>query len=227
MTNRAFEDLQRRCKKINQKRVLKVFLIFILMVAVASITIFESYYNKPAKRVIVTQKIVKPTTVKPKVVKKSVVQKQEYDTIVLKPTIVIPKVEVNKTVVKKTELKPKVTPVKLIKPIKSKVQNIKIKVTSLRDEQSLLKDNQSDENFNSTLNLAKYYYKKSKYEKVIYFAKKANRFKPSSFIPWEYYAKAKIKQNKKAEAVEAIRQYLSYFDSDLAIKMLQEIRSKK
>ena len=234
MTDRAFEELERRCKKLRNKRLVKWFLALVLLVGVTVFTVFNFYIAKPAKKMASINKIakpVKPKTVLPKIkktipkpIKKKIVKKDRYDTIVLKSTIVVPKVKIQpkiKKVVVKKEIK------KLALTAKMKKQTVDIKVTSLKDEQSLIKDNKEHESFDSSLSLAKYYYEHSKYEKAIYFAKKANRFKPSSFKPWEYYAKSKIRQNKKSKAIEAIKQYLSYFDSDEAVKMLQEIGAEK
>ncbi len=234
MTDRAFEELQRRCKRLNSRRLMKWFLIFVLLAGVAVSTVFNFYIDKPIKKEVSIKKIIKPIkpkTVLPKIkkniqksIKKKIVKKDRYDTIVLKPTIVIPEIKIQpkvKKIVPKQEIKKPVIIPKEQKP------TVDIKVISLKDEQSLLKDNQEHESFKSTLSLAKYYYEHSKYGKSIYFAKKANHYKPSSFKPWKYYAKSKIEQNKKSEAIEAIKQYLSYFDSDEAVKMFQEIGGKK
>jgi hypothetical protein len=235
MTDRAFEELQRRCRKLRHRKIWKWILIFVVFAGVLAVMVFKIYLDKPIKKVIVVKKIVsKPVAPKKilpkkqiKIPKKKPAKEDTYDTIILKPTIIIPKVKDSKnkdTKIVKKEIK---KPIKAKIPVKNQEQKINIKVTSLKDEQSLLKDNKTNEDFTSTLNLAKYYYDHSKYGKAIFFAKKANRYKPSSFIPWQYYAKAKIKQNKKADAIDAIRQYLSYFDSDVAQKMLAEIGDKK
>jgi len=177
------------------------------------------------KRKIVKQTKKKKQKIPPK--QKEIKKTDSYNTVILKPTIIVPTFEPKpkpRKTIKKAE-----QPVKSpVKKIKQKVESkINIHVRSLEDEQSLLKANKDAENFDTTLNLAKYYYKYEKYQKVVFFAKKANRYKPTSFEPWYYYAKAKIKQNKKDEAIKAIKIYLSYFDSDNAQKLLQEIKSKK
>ncbi len=235
MTDRAFEELQRRCKRLKNKRFLKWFLALVLFAIVVMFVIFNFYIDKPVKKELPIKKVVKPakpkrvllkikkTTQKP--IKKKITKKDKYNTIVLNSTIVIPKVTIHQPKTKKLVVKKEIKKVAVMQ--KEQKQVVDIKVTLLKDEQSLIKDNQEHENFNSTLSLAKYYYKHSKYEKAIYFAKKANRYKPSSFKPWEYYAKSKTKQNKQPEAIEAIKQYLSYFDSDEAMKLLQEIGGKK
>ena len=239
MTDIAFEELQKRCKKLKNKRLLKWFLVFVLLAGIITFTVVNFYIDRPIKKVMPIKKIVKSVKlkpVKPKVVlpkikkiiqipiKKKIIKKDSYDTIILKSNIVIPKVK-NKQKIKNFVVKKEIK--KVLKVQKEQKPTVDIKVTSLKDEQSLVKSNQEHESFDSTLGLAKYYYLHSKYEKAIYFAKKSNHYKPSSFKPWKYYAKSKIKQKKKSEAIEAIKLYLSYFNSDDAVKMLQEIGGKK
>ncbi|NOX16365.1 MAG: hypothetical protein GXP61_10165 [Epsilonproteobacteria bacterium] len=226
MTDRAFEDLERRCRKLNQKLFFKWFFGFMLLVGLIAMGCFAFYYYNPLKKKIVAKKIVvkqkKLTKILPKVKKND-----NYNTIVLKPTIIVPKREISKKVLKKVLKKVEKKSTVEKKPQKVISPTVNIRVTSIKSEQSLLKDDKNNENFDTTLTLARYYYNNDKYEKTIYYAKKANHYKPSSFKPWEYYSKAKMKQNKKSEAIEAIKQYLSYFNSEDAIRMLQKMESKK
>jgi tetratricopeptide (TPR) repeat protein len=179
---------------------------------------------------LVKKKIVKQIKSKKQIIlpkQKEIRKTNSYDTVILKSTIVVPAFEPKPK--PKKHIKKALQSVKL--PVKKPEQKIEpkinIHVRSLEDEQSLLKANKDTENFDTTLKLAKYYYKNAKYQKVVFFAKKASRYKPISFEPWYYYAKAKIKENKKDEAIKAIETYLSYFDSNEAQKLLQEIKNKK
>ncbi|MCF6172579.1 MAG: hypothetical protein L3J44_02165 [Campylobacteraceae bacterium] len=226
MTDRAFEDLERRCKKLKQKTFIKWFFGFIFFIIVAGVAVFLKFYESiPIKKtVIIKQNAITEKKVPKQKIPKKILPKPKrensYDTITLEPTIVIPKVENIKKVTQKVIKKVEKKSIEKKEPPK-----IDIKVTSIKDEQSLLKENKNSENFDTTLDLAKYYYENGKYEKSIYFAKKANHYKPSSFKPWEYYSKSKMKQNKKSEAIASIKQFLSYFNSDDAIKLLQKLQS--
>ncbi|MFK5882473.1 MAG: CDC27 family protein [Sulfurospirillum sp.] len=246
MTDRAFEDLQKRCKKMGIKKfmkiVLSVFLLFLTVIFLCFVYIkINSIEPKKSvirqKKVKIIKKNVSSTTLKqeksfkpkniPKIKIPQKEKKDDYNTVILKPTIIIPKIKTSQ-MQQVQNLKPKI--VKKIEPEK-KVQKerkkIIIQVRSLRDEASLLKENKTSESFQSTLNLSEYYLKKSKYEKAINWSKKANHYKPSSFKPWLIYAKAKIKQGKKSEAAKAVETFLSYFSSPDAQKFLYEIKGKK
>lgn len=266
MTNRAFEDLEKRSSAINRKRYFKIFMILLLIIAVCAVAYIEFPKIKKMifkKDIVVHEKIIskaKPVIVK-KTVKKIEVKKiivdinktkitkhkvsktktikheaektktdrvSKYNTVFLKPTIVVPKI--SKPTIKKKIQIPQVSKTpkikKTISPEKEK-KKINIIVKSLESEESLLKENKTNENFETTLKLSKYYLEKSKFEKAIVWSKKANHYKPSSFKPWLIYAKAKISQNKKNEAIKAIETFLSYFDSDDARKFLLTIKGQK
>ena len=197
----------------------------------------EKTKQKP-KKVLEKSSIVKKVEAK-KVVKKQkreveikenkkVIQKKsiKYDTIFLNSNIVVPKTikaKKPKEEIHKTTLKKRSAPKKSVSIKKKKII---IKVKSLKDEESLLKDNNADENFKTTIKLSNYYFEKLKYQKAIYWSKKANHYKPSSFEPWLIYAKAKIKQHKKPEAIRAVKTFLSYFNSKDARKFLIKIEGK-
>ncbi len=250
MTGRAFEDLEKRSRAINRKRYFKIFIILLVIFAIcvsAYIAFIKSKEMVFKKHIFIekkTDKAEKPVVIKktiadknltkiikPKEIKRKTDKVEKYNTVFLKPTIILPKIEkqaaknnkINKKIIKKTDV-PKIE--KQLPAMQEK-KKINITVKSLKDEESLLKENQANESFETTLNLSKYYFKKSKYEKAILWSKKANRYKSSSFEPWLIYAKAKIKQNKKDEAIKAVETFLSYFDSDDARKFLQKIKGQK
>ncbi len=240
MTSRAFIDLEKRSRAINRKRYFRVFVIlFLIFIACAFAYIEFIKSKKPVlkKHILVEKKIPKTKklvadinvtkVIKPKVDKKKVEKIERYDTVFLKPTITIPKIK--KIEIKNNKIKKKITIPKIKEqlPVAKKENKINIIVKSFDSEDSLLKKNQVNENFNTALNLSKYYFKKSKFEKAIVWSKKANHYKASSFEPWLIYAKAKIKQNKKDEAIKAVETFLSYYDSEIAQKFLQNIKGQK
>jgi len=252
MTSKAFVDLEKRSRAINRKKYLRIF-ILLLIIFIVSILAYmwfvksnklvmqkEKFAEKKIdtiKKPIVNMDVVsakKPVVdvgggkiTKQKVSEKEVDKTNKYNTVFLAPTIVMPKIK--KPEIKSSKIEKKITIPKVKKqlPIIKEKKKINIIVKSLENEDSLLKKNQENENFDTTLNLAKYYLEKSKFEKAIFWSKKANHYKPSSFKPWLIYAKAKIKQNKKDEAIKAVKTFLSYFNSDLAEKFLQNIKGKK
>ncbi len=246
MTDRAFEDLQKRCKMMSIKSFAKIilyifiFFLILIFIYVVYMKITASTFKK--SKVLQKQaKIVKEIAPKvipaikkspvpkviPKIKTKKISQKDDYDTVFLKPTIVIPEIKVlqNKQMVlpKASVIKEKKIEKTVVKPKKKFL----IQVRSLENKASLLKDDKTSENFDTTLKLSIYYFKKSKFEKAIKWSKKANHYKPSSFEPWLIYAKAKIKQGKKEEAIKAVETFLSYFSSQEAENFLYKIKSRK
>ena len=245
MTSRAFIDLEKRSRAINRKRYFRIFIIlFFIFIACAFAYIEFMKLKQPIlkKNILVEKKIpkikklivdinvtkvIKPKVLKPKVNKTDIKKIERYDTVFLKPTITIPKIK--KLEIKNNKIKKKITIPKIKEQLAiAKEENkVKIIVKSFDSEDSLLKKNKANENFKTTLNLSKYYFEKSKFEKAIVWSKKANHYKASSFEPWLIYAKAKIKQNKKDEAIKAVETFLSYYDSDVAQKFLQDMKRQK
>ncbi len=224
------------------KIALYIFIFFLILICiyVAYVKIGTSTFkrtktwHKQAKIVKeITQKVIPAIKkspapkVAPKIKTKEITQKDDYDTVLLKPTIVIPKIKVSQ----KKQIAPKkisaIKEKKIEKTVIKPKKKFLIQVRSLENKESLLKDNKTSENFDTTLKLSIYYFEKSKFEKAINWSKKANHYKPSSFEPWLIYAKAKIKQGKKEEAVKAVETFLSYFSSPEAEKFLYKIKSKK
>ena len=245
-------DLEKRSRAINRKRYLRIFIVLLIIFILSVLAYIEFMKSKKPimkKQIIVENKI--DTTKKPivdmnvtsvkkpivdanrtkitkqKVLKKEVDKTEKYNTVFLTPTIVIPKIKKPEIRSSKIEKKIDIPKPKKQLPVIKENKKINIIVKSLENEDSLLKKNQANENFETTLNLSKYYFKKSKYEKAILWSKKANHYKPSSFKPWLIYAKAKIKQNKKDEAIKAVETFLSYFNSAVAEKFLQNIKGQK
>ncbi len=260
MLSRTFEDLEKRCKKINRKRYLIWFFILFLLFAIFGAMYFEFFASKSmliqkdikhtktnivkkSKNIVKlekkkekSKKISQKSSLAKKVVKKhkskielkkdkKAIEKKsvKYNTIFLNPNIVTPKTKSkNKHIKKSTPKKIKT----LKNDVRIKKKKILIKVKSFKEQESLLRDNGINEDFETTLKLSNYYLDKLNYKKAIYWSKKASTYKQSSFRPWFVYAKAKIKQHKKSEAIRAIRTFLSYYDSSDARKFLIKIEGK-
>lgn len=259
MTNRAFEDLERRCVALNRKIFFKWFISILILFGLVCFAIFKIYFTEkkitPAKNVkrqeknvsikqvkrkqviIVSKKSDINSTLVKKDINESLPKPETYKTLILKPNIVIPKInQKNKkvNVSKKEENltqvsvanKPKITAIDKNQSQRV-LARVNISIKTMPSEQSLIESNSKDEDFNSALNLSLFYFKSQKYEKAIFFSKRANHYNPSSAKPWLIYAKAKVKQNKSAEAIKALETYLSYFSSDDAENLLISIKGTK
>ncbi|WP_331775721.1 tetratricopeptide repeat protein [Sulfurospirillum sp. 1612] len=238
MTNRAFEELERRCQALRRKRFLKwALLIVFLLVAVGTIVLM---WYMPDKKVV-SSKVSQPlqeTRLHHDINQSKNIATQDQ-AIVLNSPDIVPKLSDTKpekkraTVTKPAKIAPakvkKIEPVREPKKVTPKEEKptIKIFVKSVGNETSLLESNRKGEDFDSSLKLSQFYLKAHKYEKAIQYSKRANHFNPSSAKPWLIYAKAKIKQNKRSEAIKALETYLSYFSSDDASNLLISIKGKQ
>ncbi len=242
MTDRAFEELQKRCRIMNLKKYSKVLLLMFLIVVMVLFGYTEFFQSKKIKKMIIKPvkkidthvKLSKKIEIQKKIVKKNKEvnksEAQNYNTILLTPTIKIPNIQktTNTKSMEETKKSEKIETKKVETEKKIILKKkIFIKVKSLEDEKSLIKANNYSESFDTTLALSKFYFQKQKYEKAIIWSKKANHYNPSSFDPWLIYAQAKIKQGKKDEAIRAVETFLSYFSSEEASKFLSSIKKTK
>jgi len=218
MTSETFHSLEKRCHSLNRFIFMQWFLGFLIVVA---ISLFIYLHFMRPKEVNIPKKSVEKIVKKPS---------KPYNTILLQSNIQVPNVIVHKVIVhepKKVKKKIKKHIVRRDKVIDTPAEVIKptftIKSTKLSGISALLKSNNEDENFDSVLKLAQYYLKHKYYQKAIHYAIKANHYNQSSFQPWLIYAKSKLKQHRKKEAIKAIKSYLSYYHSDDAKRFLLEM----
>lgn len=226
MTREAFESLEKKCIKLRVVLFAKWFLLLLAVVAVG-IFLFTSFFGKQ-EIVKQVQKKALQTAIPTKVEETNETKIEanvsvQYNTVLLKSTVVIPK-----TVEKKESVHGNSDINKVINEFKEIKKNpITMKQTAIQGEAALLQSNSENESFSSVLKLAQYYLEDGQYEKAIEYAIKANHYNRSSFTPWSIYAKAKLKQNKKSDAIKALQSFLSYYVSDEAENLLLDIEEKK
>ena len=264
MTKGAFEELENRCKKLRNKRVLKIFLLcFVLLISAVSLvfTVGIGKNSKKEPRKIEhkkidktvadkankieskskTEKHIKVEKKEPLKVDKNVTvkritktvqkpikikQKKDIKVLYLKPQIDIKSIiekkqdnhknkkkAIKKSITKKVQKKSEVIQKKSKKP------NFKIEI-----KQS---DKKPVNIYDEALISAKNSFKKKKYIKCIYWAKKASKLNSSKAEPWILYAKAKYKLGRKREAMDSLRTYLNYFNSKDALDLLKKYEGAK
>lgn len=152
----------------------------------------------------------------------STMMNPKYDTLMLSPNI-----KNNIIGNKKTPLEEKIN---LDPPIKSngmldfdgreekrtveetkKLINLSIK--SVGDEEALLKNFHSSNNFKTAYSLAEFYFNKKEYLKAISLSKESSRLDPTSDKPWIIYAKSKFYLGDKSEAIRSLEVFLAYTSS--------------
>lgn len=224
MTNSRFEELERRCKKIKDKKIIK-FIIFTLFLALLVAVSYWAVVKYPKLDNTVKTKNTTPV--------KKVISKTEKSTskptLKLEPVIKIPKVTTKPHIQKKKETvqkkekqkaqnlpkKPKTTVKKeVIKPI------LKIVTQNADKETVLLKNYSINKDFSSALKLAKYYFKQKDYKKALYWAKNANKLDSTKDDSWIVYAKSKYALGKEEDAIESLKTFLSIFYSKRATELL-------
>ncbi len=222
MTNARFEDLEKRVKKIKLKKYMKFSFIFIVVIALSCYIVMQNISKvEVVQKQLHVKKTIKPKEKKVVKVEKKiepVKKKLTYDTIKLKVNISVPNiVEVPTVEVKKVVVKEKLT-------IKRKIN---LRVKEVKSEDALLQRFKVAGDFESASSLAKLYFKKKKFERSIYWSKKASKLEAKEASSWIIYAKAKYEMGSKDEAIKSLELYLDYFSSDEITKLLKLYRSSK
>jgi len=230
MTNARFEDLEKRVRKLKLKRYVKIFLLLATVTGVGFFVQNNMYLTGKQKPLHVKTILVKPLKTKqvisPKKIKEIVIIKEDakYETLNLSPRINLPKKVVHKQVVKKKVVIKKEIIVKEEKVFKKKIS---LHVKEVKTEDVLLARFKSSGDFDSTMSLARFYFKEKKFVNSIFWSKKASKLSSSDDSSWLIYAKSKYAIGKKKEAIKALELYLQYFSSDDIMRLVQQYRSKK
>jgi len=240
MTNSRFEDLEKRVKIIKVKSYVKI--LFILSVIIG-ITYFILYYSsqtvapqslhvknevkKEVKKPAIKIQTYEPIKAKIKVEKKKIEVKKDkkielkYDTIILSPTLnfpdeIQPEKRLEKIVFKEvTKLKP------------TKKSIIFLHVKEVKSEEALLERFRTATDFESAIGLASLYYEDNKFEKSVYWSKKASKLSSGDESAWLIYAKSKKALGKTDDAIKALHLYLEYFSSNEIERLLELYKGTK
>lgn len=240
MTNSRFEDLEKRAKKIEFKRIFKfVSLVAILSCLAVSLMYITQNKNKKIILVdkgheqveikkeeikkIITQEDVKKESIKEDLIINKDMQNKEalYDTQTLELNV---KQSNRKSKIARNEKK--VVPTIKIVDLDEK-QFFSLKVKSVNEEEVLLRDFDAKKDYISAMKLANLYYQNRSYEKSIYWTKEASRINPGSSEPWIIYARSKNKLGLNDDAIIALEKYLVFFSSTTASNLLIKLKEIK
>ena len=240
-----FFELEKKCKKYHQKRLLKLWLLPFFILLLILVAVFYFLKNQPEKKSLQPQ--TKPQTKKIQI-KKTIIHKN-------KPI----KKEENIT---KTEPKPQ--PKKLIQPPKETIPTLKAKIDldmidfsenkkhfSDKKEENITKQHTKIVEINKTKPLKKektksgliitkefpsfetsfklmnLYYKDEDYAKAKEWAIKASKVKPKDEEVWRIYALSLYKLNNKNKAIKVLKTYLQYQESEKIKETLKQIEEGK
>lgn len=209
MTNRRFEELERRCSKLKKARILRlVFIIGSLFLAG-----FSSYYWTNHSHISI---VVEP-----------VPASEPIATVTEVQPIVRDQNESNSTLTEKT-IVPKIVPEEILflapqlfkKDAKLSTAETKEATKLLSQEGQLLKNYNTVQNFENAYALAHFYFERQSYSDVIIWVKETSKHDSRSEKPWILYAKAKFLLGDRAEAIRSLELFLSYINSKEAHELL-------
>lgn len=112
------------------------------------------------------------------------------------------------------------------KTVENKVRKTKIVIKTKKDKnilERLIKKFEKNPDPKLAIFLSKSFFKKKYYKKALYWAIKANDLDSSNSESWILFAKTSVKLGKKDEAVNALRAYLTNYNSYKVEKLLQQI----
>ena len=227
MTNARFEDLEKRVKGIKLKKYIKLIVLLAILFGVGFYLLLVTKPNI-VKKPLHVEKVIKKEPVKktPKIQKSKPnekeikVEKNDYDTMKLSPKISF-------TTIKKQKIIEKKEPIEVEKKPTLKKNKISLHVKEVKSEDALLERFRAAGDFESSIALARLYFKKQNFEKSIYWSKKASKLSSSKDTAWLIYAKSKRAIGKKNDAIEALQLYLEYFSSNEVKKLLKLYREKQ
>jgi len=187
-----FFELEKKCKQIKRKKIIKIFLYFLGMIFVLICGMLFNYLNKPEPKPKIKKTQPQPKVIKPiQKPKPTKVIKKEIKTEIKEKTLDI---EVDLNNIKQPIIKPKV-----IKPIQ------KPKPKKIIQEETI--------SFKKALKLAKLYYNNGNYQNSIKWCKIASKLDNTNEKVWKLYALNLEKIGQKKKAIKVIKTYLQYRDS--------------
>ena len=108
-----------------------------------------------------------------------------------------------------------------------KSSKINLIVKEVNSEDALIERFRVAGDYDSAISLAKLYFEKKNYERVILWAKRASKIRPKEEDAWLLFAKAKYELGKKEDAIKALKLYKEYFKSKKIDRLLLRYRSEK
>jgi len=230
-----FFELERKCKQLKRKKLIKYSSIFLLFIILIGVAIYFITKPQPLKSLHTTKITPKPQPTnptkptKPKVIvkikekniTKVVVKKVKVfiEKNITKPTPPAPtlSLDINLTKIQKID-NPKQKAKAELKTKKTNTQPIK-KQTSILQNETIT--------FNKALTLAKKYYENADYENSIKWCKLASKIDNNDERVWKLYALNLEKTGQKEKAIKLLKTYLKYKNSLELKYLLQRFENEK
>ena len=219
-----FLELEKKCKKLQAKKIIKYFML--LIIVSLSIGLYLFMQPKPKSYKAHKETIIK---VKSKPIKKDI-NKTIHKVIEIKKEEPKKVKEVNKTIIKK-----------VVKPIKIPEWNIEFKLDEINITTKVKTNTKIKEikpkiiekpkqifktqtiTFDKALKLATFYYNNDDYESSIKWCKIASNIDNSNEEIWKLYALNLEKLNQKQKAIKVLKTYLKYKESPELQFILQRL----
>ncbi|AFL68765.1 tetratricopeptide repeat protein [Sulfurospirillum barnesii] len=218
MTGKRFEMLEKRCKALEKKHLIRVY-ISSLFLLVTVLGVFWFVYT-PKEVYVETSPLPSSAEV-----------------------VVAEKVELNETqdiasvVVTQTPIEPIDTnvPTLFLAPkFKSKEENVTLTQQDLEAERLLfLKENSLVEaykyapTYENAYVLAQFCFEQKLYDEAIDWAKRANKLNPNAEQTWIIYAKSKFHLGDREEAISSLERILGYIKSEEINELLNFYKGQR
>ncbi|MCW1360915.1 CDC27 family protein [Campylobacter sp. CCS1377] len=205
MNKIQIQELELKHKKFKQKRYIKFSLLGVLVFCLcfASFILFKYLQNQQH-------------TLNLALKEKKNLQNKLQDAKIIQ--------EKNKILQNKTTLNAQETPhiqtinLSTTNELKIIVQSYEASIPELRS------DFYAHPNYKSAIKLSKIYYQNKDYKKSIFWSLKANELNKNNQESWLMFAKAKIALGQKEEAIKALSNYMSFYDSNNIDQFLSQIK---
>lgn len=106
-------------------------------------------------------------------------------------------------------------------------QKINMQVKEVKSEEAFLERFKVAGDLESAKSLANLYFLDNRFEKSIYWSKKATKLNAKDSFSWIIYAKSKYQLGEVKDAIKSLELYLEYFSSDEIRKLLRLYKGEK
>jgi tetratricopeptide (TPR) repeat protein len=224
MLNNNFSELVKKYEHYRNKQRNKKFLSLLTLAAIIAGGFFLVFNSK-----FIVNSFKKTSPEEP--VQAQVIKQEPAEITTPVPEVVEPKViktpEKKPDRVKVATPKEDKLPNKVYKREEKKIQKatpFELEVKERKNLYNLLKRNKENDNYQTTVNLAQFYFNEKNYEQAVTWSVKASKKDPKKSLPWVIYAKSKSQLGKTIVAKKALSIYLKHTESKEVRNLLDTLK---